>query len=57
MISSGAVVISRANDKTRNLTIDYFLYISLCSLCVCLIIVMSVPLFVGYTAIDFLGLT
>lgn len=56
MISSGAVVLNRFNDPDRNLTIDYFLYISLCLGCCCILLIIVPPLFIGYSFFDFFGL-
>lgn len=57
MISSGAVIVSRANDPNRNITFDYFLYASLCLGCCCILLVTIPPLIIGYSFFDFFGLT
>lgn len=56
MMSSGAVIVNRSNDPNRNLTVDYFLYSSLC-LGSCLVLFLTIPpLVIGYNFFNFFGL-
>lgn len=56
MMSSGAVIINRANDPNRNLTVDYFLYFSLCMGCALVLLLTIPPLVIGYNFFNFFGL-
>lgn len=57
MISIGAIIVSRVGKKNRNITVDYFLYVSLSLSCCCILFAIVPPIFLGYSFLNFIGFT